>query len=336
MDKRIRGIAPYLAGSYLLFSVAVRAQAPTDAPSAEIGNGIVKAKLYLPNSDRGYYRGTRFDWSGVIASLEYKGHNYFGVWFPHYDPKLHDAITGPVEEFRAAEGPEGGLGFAEAKPGETFVKIGVGVLRKPDTEPYTFARTYDLVNPGKWVSRPESDRVEFIQDLEDDSGYSYHYEKTVRLLRNKPELVLEHKLTNRGKRTIETDVYDHDFYVIDGTPTGPGFAVKFVFAPKAESDFKGLAEIRGNDLVYLKTLEGKESAASFLKGFGPSVKDYDIRVENSTSKAGVRQIGNRPISAMNFWSIRTTVCPEAYIHIKVNPGQSMRWAIHYQFYELPK
>ena len=97
------------------------------------------------------------------------------------------------------------------------------------------------------------------------------------------------------------------------------FVIKFAFAPKPESDFKGLAEIRGNDLVYLKTLEDHQSAASFLKGFGPEVKDYDIRVENSKTKAGVRQTADRPISTFNFWSIRSTVCPEAYIHIKVEP-----------------
>jgi hypothetical protein len=328
-----------ITGLIALFSVPsypASAQAATDAPSAEISNGIVKARLYLPNTDRGYYRGTRFDWSGVIASLEYKGHNYFGVWFPRYDPHLDDAITGPVEEFRSAEGPEGGLGFAEAKPGETFVKIGVGVLRKPDEKAYSFARTYEIVNTGKWICRPEKDRVEFVQELVDDLGYSYRYEKTVRLVGKKPELVLEHKLTNTGKRVIETDVYDHDFYVMDGTPTGPDFVVKFAFAPKAESDFKGLAAIRGNDLVYLRTLENHESASSFLKGFGPTPKDYDIRVENSKTKAGVRQTGDRPISAMNFWSIRTTVCPEAYIHVKVEPKHSIKWTIRYQFYELEK
>ncbi|MCU1292858.1 MAG: hypothetical protein JWP08_1708 [Bryobacterales bacterium] len=312
----------------------VKAQA--DAPSTEISNGVVKAKLYMPNPERGYYRGSRFDWSGVIASLEYKGHNFFGVWFPHYDPKLHDAITGPVEEFRTAEGPEGGLGFSEAKPGGHFVKIGVGVLLKPDDEPYSFSRTYDIVTPGTWICRPDRDKVQFIQELKADGPYAYRYEKTVRLVGNKPQLVLEHKLTNTGKRAIETDVYDHDFYVIDGMPTGPDFVVKFPFAPKSESDFKGLATIRGNELVYLKTLEDHESAASFLKGFGPDVKDYDLRVENKKVKAGVRQIGDRPISAMNFWSIRSTVCPEAYIHIKLEPKQSMKWTIRYEFYELDK
>jgi hypothetical protein len=319
----------------LIASLAGRhSDAQSGAPSTEISNGLVKAKLYMPNSERGYYRGSRFDWSGVIATLEYKGHSYFGVWFPHYDPKLHDAITGPVEEFRSAQGPDGGLGYSEAKPGENFVKIGIGALKKTDEEPYQFSRTYDVVNPGTWICRPGRDRVEFVQELRDDSGFAYRYEKTVRLVPRKPELVLEHKLTNTGKRTIETDVYDHDFYVIDGMPSGPDFVVKFPFAPQTDADFKGLAAIHGNELVYLKTLEDHQSVAGYLKGFSDEFKDYDIRVENTKMKAGVRQIGDRPISSMYFWSIRSTVCPEAYIHLKVEPGHSMKWTIRYQFYEL--
>jgi hypothetical protein len=76
---------------------AVAAQAAP--PQAAISNSHVRAQLYLPDAQSGYYQGTRFDWSGVISSLEANGHSYFGQWFPRYDPKLHDAITGPVEEF---------------------------------------------------------------------------------------------------------------------------------------------------------------------------------------------------------------------------------------------
>lgn len=91
-----------------------------DFPSAKITNGLITAQLHLPDADKGYYRGTRFDWSGVMPSLEYKGHQYFGLWNPApYDPKLHDAITGPVEEFTA-------VGMEEAPIGGEFVKVGIG------------------------------------------------------------------------------------------------------------------------------------------------------------------------------------------------------------------
>ncbi len=96
-----RGLASCL-GLCLLTSLGLASGA--DNPRADISNGLVRASVYLPDPERGYYRGSRFDWSGVIASLEYKGHNFFGVWFPHYAPTLHDAVTGPVEEFRSGGG----------------------------------------------------------------------------------------------------------------------------------------------------------------------------------------------------------------------------------------
>ena len=68
----------------------------TSSPKALISNGLVNAVVYLPDAKDGYNRGSRFDWSGMVGCLAYKGHTYFGVWFPHYDPLLHDAITGPV------------------------------------------------------------------------------------------------------------------------------------------------------------------------------------------------------------------------------------------------
>jgi len=303
-----------------------------DFPHAEISNREIRAKLLLPNADTGYYRGSRFDWSGVIESLTYKGHSYFGKWFAHYSPTQHDAIMGPVEEFRSEDGA---LGYAEAKPGEYFVKIGVGVLQKPDNAKYSFARPYRIITGGKRVVRPEANRVVFLHELNDGNGYAYRYQKTVRLVGNEPELVLEHSLKNTGRKTIDTSVYDHDFFMLDSEPTGPNIRVRFQFPPKVETDFKDKAEFRGNELIYKRELAGRgDSVASWLTGFGPTAKDNDFMVENTKTGAGVRELGNRPLSRLNFWSIRTTVCPEAYIHMRIEPGHTFKWKIAYQFYLL--
>src|ERR1035437_846457 len=116
----------------LTFGLAVAVLTGADFPQVQISNDVLRAKLYLPDPERGYYRGTRFDWSGVIASLKYKGHDYFGPLFDQHDPKVHDNIRGPVEDLRTNKA---GLGYDEAKAGDTFVKIGVGVLRKPEERP---------------------------------------------------------------------------------------------------------------------------------------------------------------------------------------------------------
>ena len=306
---------------------------PGNFPSAEITNGLIRAKLLLPDAERGYYRGSRFDWSGVIESLTYKGHNYFGKWFEVYDPTLHDAIMGPVEEFRSEDGA---LGYGEAKPGGYFMKIGVGILRKPDAEPYNFTKKFELVNGGRRVVQPDSDRVSFTHELNNGDGYAYVYQKVVRLAARKPELIIDHSLKNTGRLVIDTSVYNHDFYMIDGQPTGPDFRVRFAFKPAVKSEFKDAAEISGNDLLYKRELRpGGEAVFSFLSGFTSDPKQNDIVVENRKVGAGVREVGDRPLSNVNFWSIRSTVCPEAYIHMRIEPGKTFRWRITYRFYTLP-
>jgi hypothetical protein len=301
-----------------------------DYPSSSISNGPIHATLYLPDAHAGYYQGTRFDWSGQITSLEYKGHTYFGKWNPApYTPKLHDAIMGPVEEFLTAGA---GLGYAEAKPGGTFVKIGVGVIRKPEERGFQQFKTYDIVDPGKWAVKKKADSVEFTQTVDDpSSGYAYHYTKVVELIKGRPQMALVHRLKNTGKKTIESDVYEHNFYMLDAQPTGPDVVIRFPFEVHATQDLHGLAETRGKELVYLKELTGRESAQSNLTGFGSDPKDYDITEENTKTGATVRQTCNRPLVRINYWSIRSTACPEAYIHMKIEPGETFTWRILYEF-----
>ena len=299
-------------------------------PQASISNGVVDAVVYLPDPANGYYRGSRFDWSGVVPCLAYKGHTYFGVWFPHYDPLLHDAITGPVEEFRpAADTP---WGYDKARPGDPFVKPGVGVLRRIDDKPYQFSASYPLLNGGKWSVRTQRTSVSFTHHLKGPSGFAYVYTKHLKLEKDQPVLVLEHELKNTGTAPIESDVYDHDFYMIDNAPTGPDMVVRFPFAPQAQPALENGARIDGKEIVYGRELQTGESAAGDLTGFSNQASDYHFIIENRKTGAGVEQSGDLPISRLYFWSIRTTVCPEAYVHLKIAPGQSAHWTIRYRFY----
>jgi hypothetical protein len=305
--------------------------AAADFPEAAISNGQIRARLYLPDAHAGYYRATRFDWSGQMPSLEYKGHTYFGNWNPApYSPTLHDAIMGPVEEFLTAGA---GLGYADAKPGGTFLKIGVGVIKKPEEPNFQQFKTYEIADPGKWTVKKKSDSVEFTQIVDDpSSGYAYRYTKVVQLVKGRPAMVLAHSLKNTGRKTIESDVYEHNFYMLDAQPTGPDVVIKFPFEVHATQDLHGFAETRGKEFVYLKELTGRDSAQSNLTGYGADPKDYDISEENTKTGAGVRQTCDRPLVRINYWSIRTTACPEAYIHMKIAPGETFTWKISYEFY----
>jgi hypothetical protein len=101
---------------------------------------------------------------------------------------------------------------------------------------------------------------------------------------------------------------------------------------KPAKDLGNGALVDGKQIVYTRELETGQTASSGLSGFSNSASDYDFVVENRKTGVGVEQTGDQPLSRINFWSIRTTICPEGYIHIKVAPGQTAHWTIRYRFY----
>jgi len=316
-----------------------------DYPNAEITNDLIKAKIYLPDRQKGFYRGTRFDWSGVLYSLQTNGHSYYGLWFNKTDPSVHDfvyrgadivagpcsAITGPVDEF-------GPVGYDEAKPGGTFIKIGVGALRKVSNAKYDNYHLYEIADAGQWSVKKHPDGLDVVQQLHDsNSGYAYVYQKNVRLTSGKAEMILAHQLKNVVKRAIRTDVYNHNFLVLDQKGPGPGMVISVPFMIRTPvSPQKDLAEVRDRQIVYLKTLKGRDVVALQLEGFGESPKDHMIRIENSSLGAGMKLQTDRPLLRESLWSIRTVVAMEPFISIAIEPGEEFTWTTVYEYYSLPR
>lgn len=329
-------------GYFLIAGVCVGA---ASAPEEEIGNRSINLRLFLPDAKTGYYRGTRFDWSGVIGSVEYAGHNYYPRWYQRMEPSVKDfiydgpdivagpctAITGPAEEF-------GVLGFDDAKAGGTFVKIGVGVLRKPDDANYSAYRLYPIQDGGKWSVTRKPDSIEFRQELADAStGCAYVYQRNVSVVGDQPRLVLNHSLRNTGKRVINTTVYNHNFLYLDKQAPGPDFLLAFPFTIRtSQPAASGLAEIRENQITFSKRLVDQERVYLDIRGFGAEAKDYDIRIENRRVGAGVRITGDRPLSRLALWAIRAPLSIEPFITLNIEPGNEFTWRITYEYYTLPK
>jgi len=340
------GITALLAVPVAL-GLAVSSGPPAeDHPQAEISSGDLHARIYLPDSRLGFYQGTRFDWAGVVSSLEYKGHDYYGQWYTRSDPRVHDfafegddivtstccTIMGPVEEFKT---DDSALGFDEAPVGGTFIKIGVGVLRK-DSKIYDVFKQYEVVDPGKWTVNTHGDSVEFTHELTDAAtGYGYIYRKTVRLVAGKPEMVLEHHLKNTGRHTIHGSVYGHNFLMLDQQTTGPDFTVTVPFQIHSPQPPKrDVAEIRGNQFVYLKALVNRDVVYVPLLGFSDNPKDNEIRIENPHVGAGMVIRGNRPLTNMALWSIRSVLAVEPFITMTIEPGKEFDWDVTYEYYTL--
>ncbi len=315
-----------------------------DHPKHMLSNGKLDVLVFLPDAKNGYYRSSRFDWSGVVGCASVDGHTFFGEWFTGYDPLKNDSITGPVEEFRTAAGPlartgprgtlsvpPGAIGYAEAKPGELFLKPGVGVLRKVNDVPYQFGFPYPIVDTGKWTAKTKKRSIVFRQVLRGPQGYAYIYEKSLSLDKNDSIMTLTHSLKNTGKKVIETDVYDHDFFMLDGKPVGPGMVVHFAFEPKPADPIGEAGRIEGKDLKFIEPLAPRRGVSGYLNGYSDKASDYDFTVEDTSTGVAVRQTSDSPLSRLYFWSTRTTICPEGYIHLNIPPGKTGKWMIRYQF-----
>ena len=357
-------------------------------PSHQVTNGEITATVYLPDAKNGFYTTTRFDWSGAIGSLKYKGHDYYGTWWskitdiydfgyegPNKDVISADftAMVGPAEEF-------GALGYNDVPAGGLFVKPGVGVLKRDEMN-YNHSRPYVIANGGKWDVKTARDAVEFTHTLGEPSiGFGYVYTKIVRLTPGKPQMTISHVLRNTGAKPIVTNVYNHNFTTIDKQPTGPDVEITVPwqmtraargggagrqgaargtppaagaparqgqppvdpYAPLAAGERMGsqcgqpqmqsLAGPQGNKLVYAKVLEGSECYSASFTGFGADAKDNDIRIENKKVGAGVHITGDRPLTRLAYWSIRTVLAPEPYIDLNIEPGQQFEWKYTYDYY----
>ena len=331
-----------LAG--IVMATALVSFGSSDHPATEISNGLIKAKIFLPDMRNGFYRGTRFDWSGTIYSLEANRHEYYGPWFTRTDPAVHDFVyreedivagpcsadMGPVDEFAP-------VGFQEAKSGGTFVKIGVGALRKTADTKYDNYHLYEIADGGHWTVDRRDAGVRFIQELRDaSSGYAYVYEKDLQLTPSKAEMVLSHRLKNVGSRAIRTSVYNHNFLVLDGRPPGPDVTITVPFPIRAVRPFQNdLAEVRVNRIVYLKQLHGHDTVATAIEGFGPSAADNAFRIEDTVAHAGISARGDRPLLRESLWSIRSVIAMEPHVAIDVEPGAEFTWSTVYEYHGTP-
>jgi hypothetical protein len=293
-------------------------------PSVVISNDEVVMKVYLPDPEKGLYRATRFDWSGVAGSVQYKGHEYYGYWKETHDPMFHEDLPGPVEGYI-----EPGLGYADARPGGKFIRIGVGIIEKQDEPEYNWMKTYRILDHGEWTIDHGKDWITFMHEIESDFGYGYQYQKTIRLKSN--GFSIEHRLHNTGEKVIETDQFNHNFFMIDGEKSGPPFSITFPYAVSTGDDLKGYLEIRDNELIFVRELID-DSVFLELSGYSTEAADHRVTVANRESGAGVTFTVDKPLSRMVFWACETTLCPENSVWISVEPGKEMEWKSDYTLF----
>ena len=331
----------------IVASLCTISHAQQQPPQAEIHNKQLKVTIDLPDAQNGFYKGVRFEGGGsAIADLEFAGNHIYRAWFSSSDASVPDftykddkivtgtntAMTGPAEEFQAA------IGYTDAPVGGTFLKIGVGALRKTDTNPYRFTSHFDLVDGGKWTVKKSSNSVSYKQVFgAPGSDYAYVYTKTIRLVGDTSQMVIEHHLKNTGRLALTSQLYDHNFLTIDGIPTGKAYSVTapYDLKPTQQPNAKFFS-VDGKTASYIADLTGQDRASVGLQGFGADAKDYDFRITNHTAGVEVRIQGDHPLTNATLWSIRSVMAVEPFIKVQADPGNTFDWSYTYTYSSVSK
>lgn len=297
-------------------------------PSILLKNGIISARVFVPHHEKGFYRATRFDWAGIIKSLEFKGHNYFGPWYEQHDPFIHDSITGPVEEFSP-------VGYSGGIPGKSFLKPGVGELKNDSEDSFNKFKTYSISDYGLRDLDASDNEITFSHYIT-SGNYAYDYRKKLSLMPGEPVMEISHALVNTGDSILTTTVSNHNFFVIDGHETGPSFRLILPYPLKfADSSRTGdIPVIKNNILEFRRELRKDETLSPGFIEVPVTVTGFDVRIENINSGAGVDIKGDARLSGLYLWAACRTICPEPYIHINIPPGSTFNWYFRYKFYEL--
>ncbi|MFZ2657768.1 MAG: hypothetical protein WAX69_22735 [Victivallales bacterium] len=294
-----------------------------DWPSTVITNGIVTATVAIPDLEKGYYRGNRFEQAGIITKLERDGHTFFLDAPAVHSPLNSGECCGPCEEWFEA------IAYDDAKPGEPFIKLGVGLYEKPYHPNHLWYCTYWPIKMFGWTTKAEKDRIEFVQEADGPRGWSYRYVKKLILVPGRPVLLIEHTLTNTGKQRIDAEQYAHNFMSLDRKPVEKGLTVSFTFPPKTTADISKIGTIEGNKLVV--TADKVETKFVPLEGWAPDARDVATTITTPGTAAGIRIGGDFIVSRMGVFLSEGQVSCEPFTKVSLEPGATATWIRNYEF-----
>lgn len=289
-----------------------------------ISNSSLAITIHNPDGEKGYYCGTRFDWAGVFAGIEYKGINYAEPWFENYSPTMHDAVCGPAEEFSP-------IGLEEVVPGEPFLKIGVGVLEKMEGE-YDRFKLHNILDPGRRTLCLTETSAVFGHFISHDNGYGYEYIKEISIT-GASSFRISHTLRNAGQKSLIGSVYNHNFYTMGILQTGSARQLDFPFKPegdwRAEYSEVGFTE---SGIRFTRMLRKGESVFTGNlhqagKGMTGSPNSFELR--DTGTGCTVKACCTSPMTKSVFWSNHRIACIEPYIDFAIAPGETFTFDIDY-------
>ncbi|MET1258915.1 hypothetical protein ABV409_06215 [Flagellimonas sp. DF-77] len=283
-------------------------------------NGDLILRIDLPFEN---YKAARFDQSGKISSVTYRGMVLTVDEKPEFQ---NDALHGKglYNEF----GIERALGFEAAAPGGWFHKIGVGLLKKEDG-PYAFDKPY-TIEPASFEMERHKESLTFQCEGKMVNGYGYLLTKTIAL--EDQGFSISYVLENTGEQRIATSEYVHNFFALQSGTSGgfPCLELPFAIDPERfwETVNPEAAISFGKDALCCDFNPKRQFFIDHLNGTGQV--DAAWALYHPHSKLRVREQGDFKTNKVNLWGWRHVISPELFKTIDLGQAESAKWSRNYR------
>ena len=272
------------------------------------------------------YRGSRFDWNGLVSQIRFRGVSLLGQ-----ENSLRDSGIvgrGLHNEF----GIKNCIGYDDCAVGEWFPKIGTGWLKK-NTEPYFFYTEYPLEELSFDCQVSGTSEVRFICESGERNGYAYRYVKTITLADS--SFTIRYVLENLGSKPLDTDEYVHNFLCVGQRRVDAGYSLSFPW----KINTSRLVGINDPDQV-LSIVDnridvvGQTDEQFQIGGLAEGLTESDGLAANwtlSDSVCGIHlsEFGSFIPTAVNLWGWTSVISPEVFFGFRIEPGNTTTWKRSY-------
>ncbi len=250
--------------------------------------------------------GPRFDRTAFVSSAR-----LHGVEFLH--------VHGLCDEFGLRG--YGVIGYDDARPGETFIKPGVGQLIRADSEPYFFGRRYAVEALFPVDVEATADELTVRQHVPGHYVYTKRYR-----LRAGPTLEIAYTLMNLGASTWPVETYNHNWFAFSGVAATTAYTLETSFDLPGGTPAAYRREGRAIRLNQVPQGRGVNWAVEL-----ESIAGHHRAVLATPDSRQVRIEGDFPPARFALWGNDAAICPEFFLRVRLDPQETFSWTRRYIF-----
>lgn len=313
--------------------------------SVHLKNKYLDVTVQIPKSGKPI--SNRFDAACVVEQVVLNGKHRFCQPEQYDEKRVNTMGTGICSEFMDQYA-------AEAKAGEQFPKMGVGLFTQLSDNARLDRFAPYKVTPFRRSVQVSDKAVEFIQEPKPCMGISMRIRRRVSIHAN--QLRISTTLENVGERAYDCSEYQHNFLAIDDIPIGEGYRMTLPYDKEISNiltkgkrhakndgfrdmDEKGnpgkLVEIpvavEGDQIVWKSSMDNKTFHKITRSDGIRRMAEYTWTLSRDGSSARVSETHHFQPSNFSIWGIEHTACNEVHYRIHVEPGEAVSFARTYTF-----